>query len=763
MERLALTQGIFWPGARAIESCEYTASHGETAGIGVLEVREAPVGMSPIGNLILEDGIGALTVRGCKVVDVKYSRDSNGDRWVVRFLDRRWRWEESGSISGHYNELDSNGKLVPWKIRSPEELAILCLQALGETNYEIDMPEGIPRALYEDEPNYFTVGINTLPTGTNPEITWQDMRPSAALSELCAMFGRRLVYDPVQDRVLIARPGIGAALPTKAQYTRGANLSGAPTPDAIGVVGSPAVFQVRLQLVPVAKEWHGQYVPVDQVSYRPAPTVSKNIYQVAITNDPVQPDPTARLNPPALSVVVNGREYATAGFDSPRTAASTIATLIATDTSSDVTVSLSGTILTLTGKKTNSAQEITATGFRVKAVVSPQVLPSTLTDWATCFPPGYATVRPTERLTYAQARQLAAESVFRCYRVADYGLDTGVLYLGANGPEPVRTPIFVPRYGYLRRRQQLLLQQSAVEQVTPQPIDLRLINAQSRETPGVVWDTYNGYSRNREAAVYGEICKRCSNHWWINNAVNTPKGERISVPFSIDPINQVITFSQPVYLAGTGPTSAMLFPELVLEIGVLVADSETNEVVRYRRWYPIAEGTVADNERPVLSENPNVREKARDMMSAVPPRWTEWHAHEDIWHEIVGQYQYDPANEVHQLVAAPIVDDEESKRRADYYLEGHIVEHIARGGESATYAGIRLISLDGAVQQVTWSVGRGGARTTASRDMEHAPFLPPYPARRRKENLDANAQFAEFTRKSPHFSATEAAFKTKNG
>ncbi len=37
---------------------------------------------------------------------------------------------------------------------------------------------------------------------------------------------------------------------------------------------------------------------------------------------------------------------------------------------------------------------------------------------------------------------------------------------------------------------------------------------------------------------------------------------------------------------------------------------------------------------------------------------------------------------------------------------------------TATYAGIKPIELDGAIQSVSWSIGSGGARTTATRNQD---------------------------------------------
>ncbi len=59
------------------------------------------------------------------------------------------------------------------------------------------------------------------------------------------------------------------------------------------------------------------------------------------------------------------------------------------------------------------------------------------------------------------------------------------------------------------------------------------------------------------------------------------------------------------------------------------------------------------------------------------------------------------------------------------------------GGRPYTrkYAGLRDIQLDGAIQNVTWSVGPSGATTTASRNTEQLERVQPYRARRRQEHV----------------------------
>ena len=65
-----------------------------------------------------------------------------------------------------------------------------------------------------------------------------------------------------------------------------------------------------------------------------------------------------------------------------------------------------------------------------------------------------------------------------------------------------------------------------------------------------------------------------------------------------------------------------------------------------------------------------------------------------------------------------------------HYLAGVALEFQDTEGIDVTYPGLVAIDLDGAIQQVAWSVGGGGARTRASRNTEFSNVVPPYKQRR---------------------------------
>lgn len=80
---------------------------------------------------------------------------------------------------------------------------------------------------------------------------------------------------------------------------------------------------------------------------------------------------------------------------------------------------------------------------------------------------------------------------------------------------------------------------------------------------------------------------------------------------------------------------------------------------------------------------------------------------------------------------------EELEEAARYYIRAKELELIPQLGRIRPLAGFHDISPDGAIQQVTWSLSGGLATTIASRNTEHALYVPPYSMRRRMERIDA--------------------------
>ncbi len=269
-----LQQIIEWPGVVGVESLTYTCSHGISPGTAVLVTNPQEIAtILPGGTLLYSDGNQSIPVPNCRVDRVAGHTDSSGTAWTLIIQDRRWQWQY-GCIFGRYNQIDNRGKLVPWTIRSPVELATLCFQAMGETGYTISgLPDGLTAAAGQNVNRYLLAGENFPQTLSNPPVVWDGLPPAQALAQLCDRYGCRVIYNPTTDAVSIFPLGTGGPLPVGPCEVIAPAVKLPATPSGIGVLGAPIRYQLRLILEPVGRDWDDSYRPVQYLSY--APTLTK--------------------------------------------------------------------------------------------------------------------------------------------------------------------------------------------------------------------------------------------------------------------------------------------------------------------------------------------------------------------------------------------------------------------------------------------------------------------------------------------------------
>jgi hypothetical protein len=716
-------QACSWPGVLAVESCRGTVSHGITPGVFTLTTYPQAAAPAEFGDLVLGDGVRTVTLKDCKVDSVTGQASAAGQTWTLTILDRRWKWA-GGSISGRYNQQDRRGKFVPWTIRSPEELAKLCLEAMGEKGYFLDLPDGLEKATGADEDDYLRAGENFAQTQANPPVTWDVTNPARALAILAERFGRRVVFQPLKDRVAVLPLGEGEDLPDGPLEMSAPSLDAPETPKEVAVAGAPVRIQCRLALEAVGEEWDGEYLPIDLLSYAPTKTPEVQISTATYTGSG---DPTTLK----ITIKVNPGEP-TEREERASSAAVTVAAKLADlagilnrreDVSKLLTASATATVLTLTGKTDGRPFWSTAEATGVPAgdkwegeCVQVAVAPNQKT-WGMCRPPNFNAVRTTDRLSRAEAVALAQKTAFRCYRI----MNVDPAHRGNN------LPVELPWFGEVQRRQQIVLQGTKVDQVRPLPrdkngVDKGRVPHDARNNPefaknfgGILPSFYNGYSRDQPAQVTGSVSRRIGSvNWVAADDLNTAATDKVYVPFTIDPVEQLVIFAEPVYreFKNMGVNCQCEPAVLTLETAVLVLDADTNELVRW------------------VGEKLDLGGRGA----------TEWQLRDDVQVSIVGEYDDDHTLQNYEFEG--LLDD--ARPRAKHYLDGMASRYELTGGETRQYIGIREIEPDGFVQQVSWSLGLGGATTLVSANAEHDPFVPSYPERRRRENLspDASARAA---------------------
>ena len=300
-------------------------------------------------------------------------------------------------------------------------------------------------------------------------------------------------------------------------------------------------------------------------------------------------------------------------------------------------------------------------------------------------------------LTRSEYTKLAKECVYRTYRPK---IDANGVPLGPDG-----TPLQVPGYGPIQRVEQLVL-----------------LNGIVTKDPGP-----DGKPIVEPAKVYGIFHRG-------ESAYTTPTEPALyEGGFTIDANKSLVRFAQ--YMYRLNPSAVILPPvmlslslslgvdpwgiapaELVLICSVHVRDPKNHQVERHFLQRVI---------------NPNANTKP--MVSQ----------HGDI--QAVFQAEYDPANKFALKGQSNNLDDVRDAER--YYLDILQAQFETKVSEEREYPGIVGIELDGSRRQVTWSVGGGVPCTTrASRNTEHAFWLPTYQQRRGREKLKLFFDIAQPTR-----------------
>lgn len=719
-------QSASWPGVVAVAGCTYVCSHGITPGRAVLTTFPQTARPAAFGDLVFTDGPRTVRIPNCKVETLTVQAGADGQTFTLEIVDERWQWQRFGGLSGVYNQKDNRGKLVPWTIRSPRELAAICLSAMGVRGGRLELPQGLTFAVNKVLERRLALGENFPQTLTNPEVVWNRTPPGEALAQLADTYGARVVYQPLSRAVSVLLPGTGKPLPAGPVETQGGALNGSTAPAFVGVTGAPTKIQARFALEPVGEEWDGSIVPINLLSYSP-PTgakqnqISRLFRYTSLTDSPIVAvleftDPktgervlrairSAQPGDNRLDVVKAGM------LRDPAVAANFTLDRVTVGEDSLYFKAASHFPFTL---RVSAAYAPSEPGYEELSYLAQMTRAATnplLGSWARSVPPRFPTVQPTERLSFVEAQQKAIKSVFKWFRIVNREpSEVGKL-------DKPGKPITLPLFGPLVRRQQVILQNSKVEQVKPKP---RVPGAIDKNNPlaaanpgipgqGVLPEFYNGYSRDQANTVTGSVWRGVGSVNWTaavmfapGNSFNTDPGDKVFADFTVNPEEQLVMFSEPVWrFVDAGGFPETWAPELILEAGCFVLDATTGAPLRYEETLRVPGGVAP----------------------------TEWVYREDVTVGVYGVY-----DEKNRLEGWNFDGAADAKGRAGYYLRGAAARYKLTGSDTRTYPAIVVHEPDGYTQQITWSVG-GGATTVISANTEHNPAVPTYPARRRAENL----------------------------
>ncbi len=237
-----------FPLIQSIRSCSFTLSHGITPSRGILELAPQDNFTAAIGPLTFVFGATTITFPDCKLNRHTVRQSAGGPRtWLLELEDRRWRWRYN-TISGSYNQRLFDGSVDPVTARTPQQLAVLCLLAMGES--------------------LATINVGDLPNGTFPMVNWANENPAKALADLCEPLGCRVVLQ-LDNTVALRRVGVGQQLPTDGVMLNSLGIKPTVWPNKITVVGGKVRFQYDFQLEAIGIDVDHSIKPIGQLSYMP--------------------------------------------------------------------------------------------------------------------------------------------------------------------------------------------------------------------------------------------------------------------------------------------------------------------------------------------------------------------------------------------------------------------------------------------------------------------------------------------------------------
>jgi hypothetical protein len=239
-----------FPGVVAVVGGTFTWGHGETPGVCVLQIAPQPRAPKTIGTLQITYGNVGLKFDRCRVVSSKIRRDSSGQIVEVVIQDWRWEWQDRGYMNCRYNVRNGDGTLVDHWEKAPQSIASEAFKSFGQKTFD----------------------VTKLPNQPRPLVDWTMENPARALSTLCESLGCRIA-PKFGNGCDVVKIGEGQALPTGQEFPLIEMNQGFDPPEKPGglmVVGGPAEFQCDFELEAVALEATGEYVPLDDASYKPA-------------------------------------------------------------------------------------------------------------------------------------------------------------------------------------------------------------------------------------------------------------------------------------------------------------------------------------------------------------------------------------------------------------------------------------------------------------------------------------------------------------
>lgn len=316
----------------------------------------------------------------------------------------------------------------------------------------------------------------------------------------------------------------------------------------------------------------------------------------------------------------------------------------------------------------------------------------------------------------SQIRQLALSCVYRMYRISI----------------PATKQYNIPEFGGFADMRLLL------------PLnDELLTEANANDQTGK--EVIDGFPLRQKAQVTGIFYNQIGDP---KTEVNTTNGTKYSGSFSIDQERGIVVFSDPVFLrlrvadstefpAGIPlSTGSIIVPKgsfsnmpavLSLECTFNMKDVNTRVPVRHTIEKKLTNNTFRTKAKIVKRDDVILTHRVEHETATIPANWGLT--------SVATFDQYKAGLDVPLKVFKVITNKAEVEQKARYYIASEQQACAPKESVSYSYPYIIRIELDGAIQQVTWSVGESGATTQAGRNNEFNLQVPSYNERRSVEIL----------------------------
>lgn len=262
---MSAPQGLaHFGGITSLLSASYTLTHGITPGVCTLYVPPQPGMIFRSSPLVFTYGPTTITFLDCILDRIAAEHGNDGKTiWALHIFDRRWKWKFAGRISGYYNVRRGGEKIVDGTEATPQQLARLCLEAMGETRFD----------------------VSRIPDKARPEIDWDYTLPADALARLCDTLGCRVVLR-LNGSVSIELAGVGNALPVGGDVLA-ESMEADPSewPDSLVFTAGRTRYQHNFRLEAVGRDKDNVIKPIDDLSYIPTKANGLHSWEVGDVED----------------------------------------------------------------------------------------------------------------------------------------------------------------------------------------------------------------------------------------------------------------------------------------------------------------------------------------------------------------------------------------------------------------------------------------------------------------------------------------------